>query len=122
MVSVELLSDVVVGDIEHLAAQVHGNLACVSDVARSFLSYQIGVADFIVAFHLVLDRTHVETLDGTRREVVFQQGADVGKGDVRVVEVCDLRDDFRYGAFKLANVRAGDFRDDICMSSGTYRS
>ena len=58
----------------------------------------------------MLDRTHVETLHGTRREVVFQQGADVGEGDVRVVEVCDLRDDLRHSAFKLANVRAGDFR------------
>ena len=105
------------GDVEHLAAQVHGDLPRVGDVARPLLSHQISMADFVVALHLVLDRAYVETFHGARRKMVFQQGSNIGKGDIRIVEVRNLRDNLRHGAFEL-EISAMY----ICISSGTYRS
>lgn len=54
VVAVELLADVAERKIEHLPAKIYGDLARIRDVARSLLTYEVGMLDLEKRFYLSL--------------------------------------------------------------------
>ena len=104
VVAIEPLSDVVVRNIDHLAAQIDRYVARIGDIARSLRANEVGMAHLIVLLDFVLHGFDSDFLQRAGREMVLEQRFHVGKRDVGVSERGHLRNDLRYGAFELAYV------------------
>lgn len=50
MISIEFNADAVERNIDHRTAEINGNLTSIGYISRSFLSYQVGMADIEVPF------------------------------------------------------------------------
>ena len=111
VIAVEPLSDVVVRNVDHLAAQIDRHMARIGEITRSLGANEVGMAYLVVLLDFVLHGFDGDLLQRTGREVVLEQRFHVGKRDVGVSERGHLRNDLRYGAFELTHVRARYFRD-----------
>ena len=79
MVSVEFLPNVVEGQVEHLPAQVDGDLARIDDVARALLSHEISKAHLVKRPDFLLDVRNGQALGWAAGEVVLQKRPYVAK-------------------------------------------
>ena len=104
VIAIEPLSDVVVRNVDHLAAQIDCYVARIGDIARSLRANEVGMAYLIVLLDFVLHGFDGDFLQRAGREMVLEQRFHVGKRDVGVSERGHLRNDLRYGAFELAYV------------------
>ena len=104
VIAIEPLSDVVVRNVDHLAAQIDRYVARIGDIARSLRANEVGMAHLIVLLDFVLHGFDGDFLQRAGREMVLEQRFHVGKRDVGVSERGHLRNDLRYGAFELAYV------------------
>lgn len=110
VIAIELLPDVVEGEVEQLTAEVDGNLPWVDDVPRALGADEVAVLHLEEALDLLLDVLNGEILRSSAGKMVFKQRADIGDGEVGLIEERHLVNHLGDGAFQLSYVGARVFR------------
>ena len=93
-----------------MTAEVDGDLPWVDDVPRALGADEVAVLHLEEALDLLLDVLNGEILRSSAGKMVFKQRADIGDGEVGLIEERHLVNHLGDGAFQLSYVGARVFR------------